>query len=203
MNPEGFILQHMRLEKLAFRPDIALYRPIPQSGLHAFLAEQGHADRPPYWAYAWAGGAALALHLSVQPEIVADRSVLDFGAGSGLVAIAAALAGAARVTACEPDPLGRIAIGLNAKANGLDLNVTDNLVPADLVLAGDVFYDAEIARATLPLLRALAQNGASVLIGDPFRRHLPLHALEQIAEYALPDMGGTAPQRAGIFTLRP
>lgn len=203
MRPEGFILQHLRLEKLAFRPDIALYRPMPQSGLNAFLAEQGCADRPPYWAYAWAGGAALALHLSVRPEIAAGRSVLDFGAGSGLVAIAAALAGAARVTACEPDPLGRIAVGLNAKANGVDLNVTDSPIRADLVLAGDVFYDARTARTTLPRLRALAGEGADVLIGDPFRHHLPRGALEQIAEYAVPDMGGATPLRAGIFTLCP
>lgn len=203
MRPEDFILQHMRLEKLAFRPDIALYRPMPQSGLNAFLAEQGRADRPPYWAYAWAGGAALALHLAICPDIVTGRSVLDFGAGSGLVAIAAALAGAARVTACEPDPIGRIAIGLNGAANGVDLDVTDIPVRADPVLAGDVFYDAKTARLTLPRLRALAEEGANVLIGDPFRHHLPLHALEQIAEYAVPDMGGGAPLRTGIFTLRP
>ena len=200
---EAFIRARFVLESLPFRPDIALYLPTPQSGLIGFLDAEGHAQTPPYWAYAWAGGAALALYLRDHPERVAGRSVLDFGAGSGLVGIAAAKAGARQVMAFEPDPLGRIAAAINAEANGVELDEGTAQSPADVVLAGDVFYNADVAARTLPALRAHAQRGATVLVGDPFRRHLPLSALELLAEYEVPDMGGPAPVRAGIFALRP
>lgn len=200
---EDFIRARLVLTQLPFRRDISLYLPTPQSGLAGFLESQGHAGAPPYWAYAWAGGAALALYLRDNPQSVSGKSVLDFGAGSGLVGIAAALAGASGVTAFEPDPLGRIALGLNAEANGVNLKISEGPEATDMVLAGDVFYDAKTARTTLPILRALARDGATVLVGDPFRRDLPLAALEHISEYDVPDMGSGTPARAAIFTLRP
>lgn len=200
---EDFIRARLVLTPLSFRPDIALYQPTPQSGIAGFLESQGHAGAPPYWAYAWAGGAALALYLRDNPQAVSGRTVLDFGAGSGLVGIAAALAGASHVTAYEPDPLGRIALRLNAEANGAMLTIGERPEVAELVLAGDVFYDAKTARATLPALRALAREGAKVLVADPFRRDLPLSALDHLADYAVPDMGSGAAVRAAIFALHP
>ena len=203
LSPEAFMRQNLTLAPLSFRPDISLYRPTPQSGLISFLARQGRADDPPYWAYAWAGGAALALYVKDHPEIVAGRTVLDFGAGSGLVGRAAALAGA-KVLAIEPDPLAHGAMVLNAEANGVTIDTwtAPGLPEVDLVLAGDVFYDADVASQTLPIL-AQAANRAKVLVGDPFRRDLPLDQLELLAEYDVPDMGGGAPVRSGVFALHP
>lgn len=201
-SPEDFIRTRFVLEPVPLRPDISLYRPMPQSGLTGFLAEHDGADEPPYWAYAWAGGMALALYLRDYPDLVAGRNVLDFGAGSGLVGIAAAKAGTSRVLAFEPDPLGRIALRLNAEANEVEIGRSDAAEKPDIVLAGDVFYDGEVAASVLPVLSAYAANGADVLVGDPFRAALPLSALEQIAEYKVPDMGDGALVQAGVFALR-
>lgn len=202
---EDFIRQRLTLKPLPFRTDISLYSPIPQSGLSGWLAAEGHDAVPPYWAYAWGGGAVLALYLRDHPELVAGRTVLDFGAGSGLVGIAAHKAGAASVRAIEPDPVGQAALRLNAEANGVDLPLwTGSDWPqVDVVLAGDVFYLPEIVERTLPILTQAAARGANVIIGDPFRRDLPLDRLTQLAEYQVPDMGGNDPARAGIFALNP
>lgn len=202
--PEEFVRQRFTLAPLPFRPDISLYRPTPQSGLISFLAQQGRGDEPPYWAYAWAGGAALALYLQDHPETVAGKSVLDFGSGSGLVGIAAARAGAKKVWAIEPDPNAHAAMLLNAEANGVAITPwTEPTLPeVDIILAGDVFYDTAVTRHTLPVLAAAAER-TEVLIGDPFRRDLPLDHLDLLAEHSVPDMGGGAPVRAGVFALRP
>ncbi|WP_291412282.1 methyltransferase [Devosia sp.] len=204
LSPEEFIRRRLTLAPLPFRPYISLYRPTPQSGLIAFLAQNGRADDPPYWAYAWAGGAVLARYLEDHPETVAGRTVLDFGAGSGLVGIAAARAGAAKIWAIEPDPIALTAMMLNAEANGVSLSpwTEPDLPEVDIILAGDVFYDAAVTRNTLPLLTAAAAE-SQVIVGDPFRRDLPLDRLEFLAEYAVPDMGGAAPVRAGVFALHP
>src|SRR5690606_23911492 len=121
----------------------------------------------PYWAYAWAGGAALALFLKDHPETVVGKTVLDFGAGSGLVGIAALRAGASRVYATEPDPIAHAAITLNAAANEASIEIwthTD-LPQVDIILAGDVFYEREVATQTLGMLRS---SPAHVIVGDPF-----------------------------------
>ena len=201
--PDDFIRQRLALAPLPFRPDIALYRATPQSRLTAWLAELDRVETAPYWAYAWAGGAALALYLADHPGLVSGRTVLDFGAGSGLVGIAAAKAGA-MVMSFEPDLIGRTACRLNAEANGVDLLLVDEPdSPAEIVLAGDVFYDADVAAVTLPLLEQHAARGARVIVGDPYRRDLPRHALERLAEYDVPDIGSDASVRAGIFALHP
>lgn len=200
--PDEFIRARFALEKLACRSDIALYQPTPKSGLTRFLAEQDRGDTPPYWAYPWAGGVALALYLRDCPQSVVGRSVLDFGAGSGLVGIAAVKAGAGSVFAYEPDPIGRVALQLNAEANHALLILSDAHSSAEIILAGDVFYDAKVAAMALPVLSDHARRGAKVLVGDPFRRDLPLPLLDQVAEYQVPDMGGGALVRAGVFVLR-
>lgn len=198
---EDYVRTRFALAPLSFRPDISLYGPTPGSRLTAFLGSLGRAEAPPYWAYAWAGGAALALYLKDNPQAVTAKSVLDFGAGSGLVGIAAAKAGA-RVSAYEPDPLGQMALALNAHANGVSIVQGSPTMAADVVLAGDVFYDSSVATMTLPLLQAHAARGARVIVGDPFRRDLPRAALEHIGEYLVPDMGGGR-VTAGVFTLPP
>ena len=195
----------MVLQALPFRPDIRLYTPTPQSGLNAWLASEDHDHVPPYWAYAWGGGAALVLYLKERPEAVTGKTVLDFGAGSGMVGIAAKLAGASTVWAIEPDPVARVAMELNAEANDVALNLWagSDLPHVDVVLAGDVFYSPQVVAETLPVLTGLAAGGATVLVGDPFRRDLPLDCLMIIAEYAVSDMGGSTPVRSGVFELRP
>ena len=202
---QDFITQRLTLRALPFRPDISIYTPTPQSGLIGWLTSEGLEDVPPYWAYAWGGGAALALYLRDHPETVAGRTVLDFGAGSGLVGIAAAKAGAARIWAMDADPVAPVALQLNAAANQAEIAVWDqpHLPDTEMFLAGDVFYDPAVLARTLPLLEAAARRGVHVLVGDPFRRNLPLDRLEQLVTYSVADMGGTAPVRAGVFALRP
>jgi len=146
---------------------------------------------PPYWAFAWAGGQALARYLLDHPETVAGKTVLDFGAGSGLGAIAAAKAGAARVIAAEIDAFAREAIALNAAANGvlLDITAADLLGTDDpawqAVIAGDICYEQPLAERAEAWLHALARR-APVLIGDPQRAYFPKAGLELVARYSVP-----------------
>src|SRR5262249_732018 len=146
---------------------------------------------PPYWAFAWAGGIALARHVLDHPDLVAGRRVLDFAAGSGLAAIAAAKRGAAHVIASDVDPLAVIAITLNAEANGVrvETDVTDLMAatefdPAafDVVLVGDVFYAPDLAARALAFLERCHRAGAAVLIGDPGRAALPVERLRKVSE---------------------
>lgn len=146
---------------------------------------------PPFWAFAWAGGQALARFLLDQPEWVAERRVVDFATGSGLVAIAAAKAGAASVTAIDVDPFCRTAVRLNAALNGVELPFDGNdpigsRLAAYIVLAGDVFYDQTMATTLTPWFDRLAGDGLTVLVGDPSRAYLPRHRVEQLASYAVP-----------------
>jgi predicted nicotinamide N-methyase len=147
---------------------------------------------PPYWAFAWAGGQALARYLLDHPEVVAGRSVLDFGAGSGLVAIAAAKAGAASVLAAEIDHFAAAAIAANAALNEVAIAVTtaDVLDTGDprweVVTAGDVCYERPMAERVTAWLRVLAARGSLVLLGDPGRAYLPSHGLHERARYLVP-----------------
>ena len=143
---------------------------------------------PPYWAFAWAGGQALARHILDHPELVAGKSALDIGAGCGLVAIAAARAGA-RVTAAELDPFAGAAIAMNADLNGVSLAIeTADLLASEpaswqAVLAGDMCYERPLADRLIPWLQRLARGGALVLLGDPGRAYLPKTGLEEVARY--------------------
>jgi predicted nicotinamide N-methyase len=146
---------------------------------------------PPYWAFAWAGGQALARHLLDHPDLVAGKSVLDFGAGSGLVAIAAALAGATFVTAAEIDPFAAAAIALNAAANGVALEVASGDVLGgaprwDAILCGDMCYERPLAERLTQWLEHCVAAGALVLLGDPGRAYLPRAGLTAIARYTVP-----------------
>jgi predicted nicotinamide N-methyase len=147
---------------------------------------------PPFWAFAWAGGQALARYVLDHPAEVAGRFVLDFGAGSGLVAIAAAKAGAARVLAAEIDHFAAAAIAMNATLNGVAVtvttaDVTDIFDPRwEVVVAGDVCYERPMAARVAQWLAALAERGSLVLLGDPGRTYLPANGLRERARYVVP-----------------
>ncbi len=146
---------------------------------------------PPFWAFAWAGGQGLARHVLDHPALVAGKSVLDFASGSGLVAIAARLSGAAAVLAADIDPWSKTAVRLNAALNGLEIaHMSENLIGRDegwdVVLAGDVFYDRSFADVLLPWFSALAARGAVVLVGDPGRAYCPRERMEALATYVVP-----------------
>lgn len=155
------------------------------------------AEDLPYWAFAWAGGQALARFLLDRPELVRNQRVLDLGSGSGVVALAAALAGARDVVACDSDPLALAAIELNAVANGVEVRalavgVDDPTLAAEepgVLLAGDVFYEPKLAALVEPVLRREAARGALVLVGDPGRGYRPQSGLTPIASYEVPGVG--------------
>ncbi|MCS6892818.1 MAG: 50S ribosomal protein L11 methyltransferase [Rhodovarius sp.] len=190
---EAFILAHTRPEQPPLLPGITLQlasevTPIWQAS-EEWLAARGMA--PPYWAFAWPGGIATARLLLDRPELVAGRRVLDFAAGSGVAAIAAAKAGAAAVEAAEIDPLAAAAIALNAARNGVAVTpLLGDLVGSpcrwDVILAGDVCYEARMTAHILPWLRAMAGAGALVLLADPGRAYLPREGLRPLAQILVP-----------------
>ncbi|MGJ7041706.1 putative nicotinamide N-methyase [Shinella sp. BE166] len=146
---------------------------------------------PPFWAFAWAGGQGLARHVLDHSGLVAGKSVIDFASGSGLVGIAARLAGATTVLAADIDPWSETAIRLNAALNGVALDYTvENMIGRDegwdVVLAGDVFYDRGFADVLIPWFSALAARGATVLVGDPGRAYCPRERMEALATYTVP-----------------
>jgi predicted nicotinamide N-methyase len=165
---------------------------------------------PPYWAFAWPGGQALARHLLDRPALARGRHVLDFGAGSGLVAIAASRAGAAAVVAAEIDAFAAAAIALNAALNTVVVEVViDDLVDRDdgwdLVLAGDICYERPMAERVTAWLCTLAARGAVVLLGDPGRSYLPRDRLDELASYDVPtsrELEDREMRATGIWRLR-
>lgn len=169
---------------------------------------------PPFWAFAWAGGQALARYLLDTPGTVAGKRVLDLASGSGVVAIAAAQAGAAPVVASEIDDYAEVAIALNAEANGVYADVLardllDDPAPAearyDLILVGDLFYEQTTAARALAFVQRQAAAGARVLIGDPGRSYLPKERLTQLIEYRIPvtrELEDQEIKRTAVWTLR-
>lgn len=147
---------------------------------------------PPFWAFAWAGGQALARHLIDEPGIARGRRVLDLGAGSGLVAIAAMMGGADKALAVDPDPWAEAAIPLNAALNGVAVEASTEDVldgpalPFDLVTVGDLFYERPLAGRVLAFLDRQMAAGAEVIVGDPGRSYLPRHRLRHLAQYEVP-----------------
>lgn len=146
---------------------------------------------PPFWAFAWAGGQGLARYILDHPYEVSGKRVIDFASGSGLVAIAASMAGAVQVLAVDIDPWAEGAIEMNAAINNVELgissaNIIGKEIDADVLLAGDVFYDRDFAEALLPWLSALALKGVHVLVGDPGRAYLPKAKLEACGTYQVP-----------------
>jgi predicted nicotinamide N-methyase len=189
-------LDGLRVAEVSFVPGVRLHLAEDAIVLRARLeAAAGRALSPPYWADAWVGGQALARYVVDHPDVVAGRRVLDVASGSGLVAIAAALAGAEAVTANDIDQYALAAIALNARTNGVavEVNRSDLLDGdgggAEVVLAGDVFYSHMMAERMLRFLERAAARGARVLVGDPGRAFLPHDRLEVVASYEVSMMG--------------
>jgi predicted nicotinamide N-methyase len=191
--PEAFVRANTGIAAPPLVPEISLYLASEITPLWHATEESLAQDQlpPPYWAFAWAGGQALARHLLDHPELARGRRALDFGSGSGLVAIAAARAGA-RATAAEIDPFACAAIRLNAALNGVALEIESADVigrvdaPWELVLAGDMCYERPLAERLVAWLRDLAGRGVTVLLGDPGRAYLPTAGLVALARYTVP-----------------
>jgi len=187
----AFILANTRRQAPPHTPELSLHladeiTPIWRMTEEA-LAEIGLP--PPFWAFAWAGGQALARYILDNPHEVAGKQVVDFASGSGIVALAAMKAGAARVLAADIDGFCEAAIGLNARANAVavaftDINLLDAPAPiADVILAGDICYEKPLAAQVMAWLGAARDRGARVLIGDPGRSYFPREGLVKLAEY--------------------
>ncbi|MGO4706938.1 methyltransferase [Microvirga sp. 2MCAF38] len=188
-----FIREETRLQPVPHAPEISLHVADEATELWKRTEEElGEIGLPPpFWAFAWAGGQALSRYVLDHPETVRGRRVLDFASGSGLVAIAAAKAGAAEVIACDIDPFSITAITLNAQANDVHVSpMKADLVGRDegwdTVLAGDICYERDLAARVADWLLSLSRRGATVLIGDPGRRYLPKDRLESLACYEVP-----------------
>lgn len=195
VDPRQFIRANTALEAPAMVREFSLYlateiTPIWQA-TEAMLERIG--IDPPYWAFCWPGGQALARHVLDHPELVAGRTVLDFAAGSGVAALAARRAGAKRAIANDIDAMSLLACELNAAANGLTLDCDGRDLLAleperaiDVVLAGDVCYEKPMAERVFAWLRKNAAAGKLVLLGDPGRNYLPTQGLAEIARYDIP-----------------
>ncbi|MDB5558307.1 MAG: nicotinamide N-methyase [Enterovirga sp.] len=186
----AFIRAETRLLPVPHAPEISLH--VAEEATALWQKTEDELEQmglpPPFWAFAWAGGQALARYILDHSDLVRGRTVLDVASGSGLVAIAAAMAGAAEVQAADIDAFAAAAIAINAEANRVsvaprlaDLVGTDE--GWDVVLTGDIFYERDIAARMWPWLAALEARGATVLIGDPGRSYLPKDKVEQIAQY--------------------
>ena len=190
MNPDSFVRDNSQLLAPPLVPEIRLHLASEVIPLwrktEEELAEIGVP--PPYWAFAWAGGQALARYLLDNPATVAGKRVLDFGSGSGLVAIAAAKAGATHVTAADIDPFAIAAIARNADANNVDIhtiaeNVIDTSDRFDLIVVGDMCYERPLAEKLMAWLKSVE---ADILLGDPGRTYFPKTGLVQLATYSVP-----------------
>ncbi|MGV0816564.1 methyltransferase [Martelella sp. AMO21009] len=192
-NPKAFILENTEILAPPHVPEIRLRLASEVHDLWQKTESELEAIGlpPPFWAFAWAGGQGLARYVLDRPDCVAGKRVIDFASGSGLVAIAAAKAGAASVLASDIDPFSGVAVKLNAELNNVALSFTSqNLMETtpdcDVLLAGDVFYDAQWAAALLPWLERLTARGITILVGDPGRAYCPKERLERLAEYQVP-----------------
>ena len=188
------ILASTRLSAVPLVPEVEIHQASePISLWEDTELATGRTDLdPPFWAFAWAGGRALARYLLDHPEVAGGRRVLDIASGSGLVAIAAAKAGAFSVAAGDIDPLAVAAISVNAAANDVRIAARvfdlaqEDAGDAEVVLAGDVFYQRELAELALEFLRAAVRAGAEVLVADPGRAFVPVESLTALARYEVP-----------------
>ena len=209
VDPTVFIRSNLPVTPVPGIPEIQLHKALPTSGLWRLAREDEDGFGAPYWAHYWAGGLALARYVLDNPGIVAGLRVLDLGAGSGLVGIAAAKAGAREVVAAEVDRYAVAALRLNMKLNAVSISVlhgdlTDGAPPdIDVVLVGDLFYAADLAERVTAFLDRCLQCGARAFVGDPWRAHLPTSRLTELARYLVPDVGSQAAKPSGVFEFAP
>lgn len=188
-----FVRTYTRLAPVAHVPELRIHQADEPIGLWELTEGEFRSEQPPpFWAFAWAGGQALARYLLDHPSTVAGRRVLDLACGSGLVAVAAARCGAVRINAVDIDPFAVAAAGLNARANGVTVHAVradvldDDPGDTEVVLAGDVFYSATMADRVLRFLLRATAAGARVLVGDPGRAYLPRPRFRELAHYDVP-----------------
>jgi predicted nicotinamide N-methyase len=208
----AFIRENTRVLAPAHVPELKLHLADDAVALWQLTEEQlGELGLPPpFWAFAWAGGQALARYVLDHPETVAGKAVLDVASGSGLVAIAAMRAGAASALAVDIDAFAAHAARLNAELNAVTIATSDadpvgEPTEAEVILVGDLFYDRDLAPRVLTWLEACQAQGKSVLIGDPGRTYLPRDQLEQIAAYDIPvtrALEDAEVKRAAVWRLR-
>ena len=208
----AFILANTRLQAAPHAPELVLHLADEVTPIWRLTEEDlGELGLPPpFWAFAWAGGQALARYVLDHPEEVRRRSVLDLATGSGLAAVAAMKAGAARVLAADVDEFCETAVALNARANGVDVSFTgDDLLErappqVDVILAGDLWYEKPLAERASAWLAHARRDGARVLIGDPGRIYFPREGLVPLAEYHVPtsrELEDQEVKRTGVWTL--
>ena len=190
----AFVIEHTRLLPVPHVPSIQLH--LADEAIELWRKTESEIDAlglpPPFWAFAWAGGQAVARYILDTPEHVRGKSVIDFAAGSGVAAIACLQAGAVQVVASEVDPFAIAAMQVNARANGVRFLVTsDDLIACeppdcDVLIAGDVCYEQPMADEVVAWLERAASRGSDVLIGDPGRSYLPKEKLVKAATYQVP-----------------
>jgi predicted nicotinamide N-methyase len=208
----AFIRDNTRVLAPSHVPELQLYLADDAVSLWELTEEElGEMGLPPpFWAFAWAGGQALARYVLDHPETVRGKSVLDVASGSGLVAIAAMKAGAASALAIDIDQFAAHAAELNAALNDVGVETSDadpvgQATDADVILVGDLFYDRDLAPRVLEWLIAQQAQGKTVLIGDPGRTYLPRDKLEQIAAYDIPvtrALEDAEVKRAAVWRLK-
>jgi predicted nicotinamide N-methyase len=208
-DPTLFIRANLPVAAVPGIPEIRLHKASPTSGLSRLARRDEDGFRPPYWAHYWAGGLALARYVLDNPSVVAGRRVLDLGAGSGLVGIAAAKAGAREVVAAEIDRYAVAALKLNMELNGASISIlhgdiTGNAAPeVDVILVGDLFYASDLSERVAAFLERCSNRGIRALVGDPWRASLPLSRLTELARYAVSEGGSCAMQPSGVFAFMP
>jgi predicted nicotinamide N-methyase len=212
MPARDFILANTKLLPVPLVPEIKLHLAEESLPIWRKTEEELEARNipPPYWAFAWAGGMALARYILDHASLVAGRHVLDLGSGSGLAAIAAAKARAAAVQAAEIDAFAIAAITLNAEANGVSVMTIerdllgDAHASAEVLLVGDLFYERGLAERTLAYCEQARARQALVLVGDPQRSYFPRHRFAPLAEYAVPvtrELEDAELKRTGVWGL--
>ncbi len=212
MREARFIQANAKLLTVPLVPEVRLY--LAEESMPIWQKTEEELGQmnvpPPYWAFAWAGGQALARYLLDNAALVGGRTVLDLGAGSGLTSIAAMKAGATSVLAADIDRYALVAIALNAEANGVRVETTDaDLLAAapgsfDAILVGDMFYERALAERALAFVEAARAKGAEVLVGDPRRSYFPKERFIQVAEYSVPvtrDLEDMEIKRTAVWQL--
>ena len=213
VDPAEFVQHQTTIARAPLVPELRLH--LADTALELWQATEDVLGRiglpPPFWAFAWPGGQALARYLLDHPDAVAGRRVLDFGAGSGIGALAAARAGAARTVAADVDAFACAAIALNAALNDLAVTITTVDVlgappDADIVLLGDMCYERPLAERALPWARAAAAAGVTVLLADPGRAYRPSDGLAELTRYTVPtslDLEDRTTRETVVWRLTP
>jgi predicted nicotinamide N-methyase len=210
-DPRAFILQHTRLQQPSLVPELRLYLADEVTPIWRMTEEALEAIGlpPPFWAFAWAGGQALARYLLDRPHEVLGKTVLDLATGSGVAALAAMKSGARAALGSDLDTFSGAALALNGAANGLSVDFTQNDLlaspppRADVILAGDVFYEKPLADRVLPWLAQAQAKGARVLMGDPGRTYFPKTGLLRLADYRIAtsrELEDQEVKKTGVFT---